>query len=144
MGILAHQKNLANERKVVEPRKTFKAVKGDIVDRLFQNYLKERGIDLPITRLGGGFYMFGTKKIYAKIMNGKLLVRVGGGFMGIDEFIHTHVETEQQKLQRYSTAEIAEMHTPTDILKDNQMMRASTMMQAKSPRATLLGKNMIK
>jgi hypothetical protein len=31
--------------------------------------------------------MFGTKKISAKVMNGKLLVRVGGGFLSIDEYI---------------------------------------------------------
>lgn len=104
----------------------------------------ERGIDLPITRLGGGFYMFGTKKIYAKIMNGKLLVRVGGGFMGIDEFIHTYVDTEQQKLKRFTAAEIAEMHTPTDILKDQQMMRGSIMQSGRSPRATNLGRSTIR
>lgn len=57
---------------------------------MLQKYIQERGVDLPITRLGGGFYMFGTKKIYAKIMNQKLVVRVGGGFMGIDEFIQTY------------------------------------------------------
>jgi TfoX/Sxy family transcriptional regulator of competence genes len=42
---------------------------------------------LPIKRLGGGYYMFGTKKIFCKIINGKLVVRVGGGYMGMEEFI---------------------------------------------------------
>lgn len=67
---------------------------------------------MPITRLGGGFYMFGTKKIYAKIMNNKLVVRVGGGFMGIDEFIHSYGESELLKLKRFTPAQIAELHTP--------------------------------
>lgn len=49
--------------------------------------LNRLGINLPIKRLGGGYYMFGTKKIYCKIINGKLVVRVGGGYMGIEEFI---------------------------------------------------------
>jgi hypothetical protein len=31
--------------------------------------------------------LFGSKNILAKIVNGKLLIRVGGGFMGADEFI---------------------------------------------------------
>jgi len=31
--------------------------------------------------------MFGSKKIYAKIINGKLVIRVGGGYMSIDEFM---------------------------------------------------------
>lgn len=56
--------------------------------------------------------MFGTKKIYAKIMNNKLVVRVGGGFMGIDEFIHSYGESELLKLKRFTPAQIAEMHTP--------------------------------
>jgi TfoX/Sxy family transcriptional regulator of competence genes len=42
---------------------------------------------VPIKRLGGGYYLFGTKKIYAKILNGRLVIRVGGGYMVIDEFI---------------------------------------------------------
>ena len=47
---------------------------------------------VPIKRLGDGNYMFGTRKIYAKIMNGKLVIRVGGGFMVIDEFINSYSE----------------------------------------------------
>ena len=42
---------------------------------------------MPISRMGNGFYMFGTKKIFAKIINGNLLIRVGGGYMGIEEFM---------------------------------------------------------
>ena len=42
--------------------------------------------------------MFGTKKIFAKIMNGKLVIRVGGGFMVVDEFIATYAEAEINKL----------------------------------------------
>jgi hypothetical protein len=42
--------------------------------------------------------MFGTKKIFAKILSNKLVVRVGGGFMGIDEFINTYGESEMTKI----------------------------------------------
>jgi hypothetical protein len=38
--------------------------------------------------------MFGTKKIYAKVTNGVLLIRVGGGFMGIDGFYSLYGEQE--------------------------------------------------
>ena len=44
--------------------------------------------------------MFGTRKIYAKIMNGKLVVRVGGGYMVIDEFIATYSDPEIIKLEK--------------------------------------------
>lgn len=59
--------------------------------------------------------MFGTKKIYAKIINNKLVVRVGGGFMGIDEFINTYGESELLKLKRFTPQQIAELHTPTQL-----------------------------
>lgn len=42
--------------------------------------------------------MFGTRKIYAKILNGKLVIRVGGGYMVIEEFITTYAEKELFKL----------------------------------------------
>jgi hypothetical protein len=34
--------------------------------------------------------MFGSRKIFAKIMNDKLVIRVGGGYMLIDEFLPTY------------------------------------------------------
>ncbi len=42
--------------------------------------------------------MFGTRKIFAKILNGKLVIRVGGGYMVIEEFISTYAEKELVKL----------------------------------------------
>ena len=53
---------------------------------------------MPIRRLGGGFYLFGTRKIYAKVMNMKLVVRVGGGFMNFTEFIDTYALVELKKI----------------------------------------------
>ena len=55
-------------------------------------------IPLPVRRLGDGNYIFGTKKIWAKILNGKLVIRVGGGFMSIEEFFECYQEVETQKV----------------------------------------------
>ena len=56
-------------------------MKGDEADQLLADFLKNR-LDgtLEVKRIGPGKYMFGSKKISAKVMNGKLLVRVGGGY----------------------------------------------------------------
>lgn len=65
------------------------ADKKDPVDVMFAEALRRsdfRG-QIKIVRLGPGKYMFGTKKIMAKIINGKLVIRVGGGYMNVDEFI---------------------------------------------------------
>lgn len=44
--------------------------------------------------------MFGTKKILAKIMNGKLVIRVGGGYMSAEEFIEQYGKIEMMKLMK--------------------------------------------
>ena len=46
-----------------------------------------------------GFYLFGTRKIFAKVLNNKLVVRVGGGFMSFSEFIDCHALIELKKIQ---------------------------------------------
>lgn len=63
---------------------------------------------MPIKKLGDGYYLFGTRKIYAKILNGKLVIRVGGGYMVIEEFISTYAEKELVKLDAVNTKEIFE------------------------------------
>jgi hypothetical protein len=42
--------------------------------------------------------MFGSRKIFAKIMNDKLVIRVGGGYMLIDEFLPTYGQQELDKI----------------------------------------------
>lgn len=82
----------------VEPEINYKAVKGDEVDEMLALYMQN--CPVPVKRLGGGFYLFGTRKIFAKIMNGKLVVRVGGGYMFISEFIATYSDPEIAKLTK--------------------------------------------
>jgi hypothetical protein len=67
---------------------------------MLANFLNIANCPIPIRRLGDGFYMFGSKKIYAKIINGNLVIRVGGGYMVIDKFIATYGDTEIEKLKR--------------------------------------------
>jgi hypothetical protein len=55
---------------------------------------------VPIKKLGNGYYIFGTRKIYAKILNGKLVIRVGGGYMVIEEFIQTYADAEMNKINK--------------------------------------------
>ena len=55
-------------------------------------------ITLPIRRLQDGFYLFGTRKIFAKVLNQKLVVRVGGGYMSFTEFIDAYSMIELKKI----------------------------------------------
>lgn len=71
----------------VKEAKVYKAVKGDQVDEMFAQHLNHARLALPVKRLSAGKYLFGTKQILAKIINGKLVIRVGGGYMSAEEFI---------------------------------------------------------
>ena len=79
--------------------RTYVADEKDEVDRLLAQYINFNTCPVPIKRLGGGYYLFGTRKIYAKVMNGRLVIRVGGGYMIIDEFISTYAEVEVKKIE---------------------------------------------
>lgn len=93
----------APEPEVVEEpepvQENYVADMNDEVDKLLAQYINFNTCPVPVKRLGGGYYLFGTRKIYAKIMNGRLVIRVGGGYMIIDEFIATYAEVELNKMR---------------------------------------------
>ena len=57
---------------------------------MFARYINYINSPVPITRLGNSKYSFGTKDVVAKILNGKLVMRVGGGYMSIEEFMRKY------------------------------------------------------
>ena len=83
--------------------KAYKPVKGDKIDELFaihMNKLKPQN-QPHIYRVSVGKYILGSQTILAKIINEKLVIRVGGGYMNADEFIaqksHKGVSIESLK-----------------------------------------------
>lgn len=85
-----------------KPKVKYIPIKGDRIDELMAAYLNNFELDIPFQRLSEGNYLFGTRKIQAKIMNDKLVIRVGGGFMLIDEFLTTY---GQQELDKFIAAQ---------------------------------------
>jgi len=62
-------------------------------------------MQIMFLRESEGVYQFGQKRIYIKIEKGeKILVRVGGGYMGIEEFIRTYTQEEVDKIGRKNVA----------------------------------------
>lgn len=48
-----------------------------------------------------GVYQFGQKRVYIKIEKGnQIKVRVGGGFMHIDDFIEQYTPQEVERIER--------------------------------------------
>ena len=48
-------------------------------------------------RLQPGAYSFGSKKVCIKVDNGKINIRIGGGYLRINEFIEKYTTVELEK-----------------------------------------------
>ena len=88
---------LKRELSTVKVVNKFKAIKGDEIDRMFMEAMNRANLNLPVVRISAGKYLFGSRNIMAKIINGKLVIRVGGGYMGVDEFIDQYGKIELLK-----------------------------------------------
>ena len=51
-------------------------------------------------------YMFGTRKIKLAVLGGRLSVRVGGGFMPIEEFVRKNGPSEKRKMRKQRLASV--------------------------------------
>lgn len=60
---------------------------------------------VPTQRISDGNYLFGTQKLTAKIMNDRLVVRAGGSYMLIDEFLKANAQTEMMATMVTNPAE---------------------------------------
>lgn len=66
-------------------------VQHDSIDRklaeYINNYPERAKLKIMFMRESEGIYQFGTKKIYVRVDNDRINIRVGGGFLSIDEFL---------------------------------------------------------
>ena len=59
-----------------------------LLGKALNNYPEKDKMRILFLRESEGVYHFGSKRVYIKIGKGdQVLVRVGGGFMGVNEFI---------------------------------------------------------
>eukprot|EP00347_Sterkiella_histriomuscorum_P014150 403361972 len=70
------------------------------VDQLMYEFQLKRDTDLIFKKVSENSYIIGTRKVAAKVTNGILLVRVGGGFMDIDSFFKQYGKQELDKQHR--------------------------------------------
>ena len=57
------------------------------VAEYINNYPDRTKLKIMFMRESAGVYAFGNKRINVEVQQGKIKVRVGGGYMSIDEFI---------------------------------------------------------
>ena len=51
------------------------------------NYPERKKLKIMFMRESEGVYEFGTSKVFVKVARGKIEIKVGGGFLSIDEFL---------------------------------------------------------
>ena len=79
-------------------------VKGDSVDlkvaEFVNNYPDRNKLKVMFMRESSGVYSFGSKRVNVRVEKNKIQIRVGGGYLSIDEFLDQHTPVELEKLER--------------------------------------------
>ena len=82
-------------------RRVYIPVKSDPVDICLADYLNNRKtpLQIPLIREDQGVYNFYTRTIKLKVQNNRIIVRLGGGFEGLDDFLNANTQPEVEKLE---------------------------------------------
>ena len=93
-------------------------MKGDHIDIAlcdFLNNYKDRDfLKVRFIRENEGVYTFGTKKIFVKLLDTGLKIRVGGGYLNIEEFLEQFTPIELEKIAQkheHLLAQMAQEHS---------------------------------
>lgn len=69
----------------------------ELIDKLLTAYLAANDQPNLFVKNSDGAYIYGNKKVGVLVRNGSLVVRVGGGYMCIDEFIRVYDTNKSQE-----------------------------------------------
>ena len=79
-------------------------MKDDAVDEKLADYVNNfpdrQKLKIMFLRESTGIYEFGTKRVEVRVTKGKIMIRVGGGYIPIDEFLNQYTPLELEKLER--------------------------------------------
>ena len=78
--------------------------KGDPTDKklaeYINNYPDRQKLKIMFLRESEGVYEFGSKRVMVKVERDKIQIKVGGGYLSIDEFLDQYTPAELEKLER--------------------------------------------
>ena len=79
-------------------------VKDDPVDRklaeYINNYPERNKLKIMFMRESEGVYQFGTKRCAVKVEQNNIKIRVGGGYLSIDQFLEQYTPAELERQER--------------------------------------------
>lgn len=83
-------------------------VREDPVDKklaeYINNYPDRSKLKIMFMRESSGIYQFGSRKIYVRVEKDRIIIRVGGGYLTIDEFLDIYTPIELDKIDKKSTS----------------------------------------
>lgn len=97
------------------------------------NYPERAKIRIMFMREASGIYFFGTRRVYVRVEKDKILIRVGGGYLSIDEFLDIYTPMELERLERNDPIKrFAEKVAVTKTLNYNSPIRGESSPQRQS------------
>lgn len=79
-------------------------MKDDAIDKklaeFINNYPERSKLKVMFMRESEGVYQFGTKRVAVKCEQNSIKIRVGGGYLSIDEFLDQYTPVELERLER--------------------------------------------
>lgn len=71
----------------------------DALASFINTYPEKNKMKIMFLRESEGVYKFGSRKVHIKIEKGnQVLVRVGGGYMHVEDFINQYTDQETEKI----------------------------------------------
>ena len=64
------------------------------------NYPDRQKLKIMFMRESAGVYVFGSKRVMVKVERDKIQIKVGGGYLSIDEFLDRYTPEELARLER--------------------------------------------
>ena len=65
------------------------------------NYPERSRLRVMFMRESEGVYQFGSRRVYVRVERDKIVVRVGGGYLSIDEFLDVYTPMELDRIERH-------------------------------------------
>ena len=79
-------------------------VKNDLTDKAMgeyiNNYPDRKKIKIMFMRESEGIYQFGSRKVAIRVDQDRITVRVGGGYISVEEFLEQYTPQELEKMER--------------------------------------------
>jgi hypothetical protein len=111
-------------------------VKGDSIDKRLAEYINNfpdrQKLKIMFMRESDGVYQFGTKRVTVRVDKDKINIRVGGGYLSIDEFLDQYTPIELEKygrndpLKRHNERmSVQKVVSSGDVIRENSPLRNS-------------------